>query len=1208
MIVKVAGQRKTVSAWFELFVFGAILSASVSPGLAQSPTPNAAQTTPQGQVAASETPPAALQEETVPQEASLTPPVSNGVLQPEEIPARREALSGRLETLRKAGLPKEEMERVEAAFGRVLKLLADLQEAVARREGYLENVAQIPQRLEEVGAQQQIEESAKPAEFEEYTEGLLGEYTAKLNALQAEVENLAKELSQGDIRAARLAEEINQLEARSAELATRLQELGYSPGQTPATAEGNAPLPEMQELALERQLVRAQIAALEVEREWLTKRRPLQERLLNLARLRAANTERDLGVITERLLETVSAQRKNLRAELASVEQQMTETDSRAETVLLGIRRKMIETRMQTLDLIEESKEMRAALLEQEKLTARMNQEKDRLIALMEKYGAGEWVAQRVMVDLEKFERDGERELETATPQAKIGVALREANKQLFEIGTERFEADERGEEVQRELSELAPDASPARLRALKSEARRLTQEYKQALQQQEQVLTERVQALTKLIELNRQQEELVKSLYSFVLTRILWLRNREPLGPYPVNFDRLRLAADAGLTYARRVYVYVSSASVDRLRKEVHGSLIPYLAFTVLFLLLPVGAVLFRRRAKARLAFLLERSAQHDAAPGLQSFLLVTVIAAVWPAYIFLFLWVRSWFVADLDPVVLVLREALQLSALVLWVFLFVRYLLKQQGWAMQYWRLTPEACRLLRWTLRIGCGAAFLFLVPRYAILSNPELGGTVEASLALVRILMICFQLVLLVLLATLLRRRSSFSEWLLGRSYEQHGLLWKLWPFLYLLALASLAAIIGLSLTGFQYAAGFFWERAVFSLAVAVAFWAVFAIVRGLVSLLIHRRAARAGMPEGNERAIRWLNASLGVPLFLLAVSALLEVWGFSVVDFMATPLGKTLLWRGLFIAAAIAVAVIIIQLTNAIVMSLLAPRILAEGRTREAGRKLQTIGPLTQTIVKVVVCLIAFLVVLEQVGVATGPILAGVGIFGLAIGFAAQSLIKDIINGLFILFEGSLAVGDIVNISGIAGQVEKVTLRSVRVRDLAGNVHFVPNSIIDRVENMTKDFSRYLMDVPVAYREDTDEAVRVMKEVDEGMRNDPLFKWDMLEPIEILGVDRFAESAVVVKARLKTRPMQQWRTGREYNRRLKKAFEKNGIQIPLPHRTIFWGETKEGQRPLQIDADSQRFETPGGAGKEDATGKTKDAAAAAKEAQEKNTGT
>ena len=164
----------------------------------------------------------------------------------------------------------------------------------------------------------------------------------------------------------------------------------------------------------------------------------------------------------------------------------------------------------------------------------------------------------------------------------------------------------------------------------------------------------------------------------------------------------------------------------------------------------------------------------------------------------------------------------------------------------------------------------------------------------------------------------------------------------------------------------------------------------------------------------------------------------------------------------------------------------------------------------------------------------------------------------------------MGAGDVVDVGGVTGVVEKVTLRSVRIRDLSGNVHFVPNSTIEHVENMTKDYSRYLLDVGVGYREDTDEVVAVMKEVDEAMRQDTRFRWDMLEPIEIMGVDRFEDSAVIVRARLKTRPSQQWAIGREYNRRLKKAFDERGIEIPFPHRTVYWGETKQGQLPLQVE--------------------------------------
>lgn len=216
----------------------------------------------------------------------------------------------------------------------------------------------------------------------------------------------------------------------------------------------------------------------------------------------------------------------------------------------------------------------------------------------------------------------------------------------------------------------------------------------------------------------------------------------------------------------------------------------------------------------------------------------------------------------------------------------------------------------------------------------------------------------------------------------------------------------------------------------------------------------------------------------------------------------------------------------------------------------------------QTLIRVVVVFVAVLVILEQLGIATGPLLAGVGIFGLAIGFASQSLIKDVINGLFILFEDSLSVGDVVMLRSIGGQVEKVTLRSVTIRDLAGNVHVIPNSSIDMVTNMTKDFSRYVLDVPIAYREDVDTVIDLLREIDDDMRHDPEYGRDILEPMEILGLDRFEDSAMVIRARVKTRPIQQWRIGREFQRRMKKAFDARGIEIPFPHHTLYWGSPQD----------------------------------------------
>ncbi|MEN6337151.1 MAG: mechanosensitive ion channel family protein, partial [Phycisphaerales bacterium] len=140
------------------------------------------------------------------------------------------------------------------------------------------------------------------------------------------------------------------------------------------------------------------------------------------------------------------------------------------------------------------------------------------------------------------------------------------------------------------------------------------------------------------------------------------------------------------------------------------------------------------------------------------------------------------------------------------------------------------------------------------------------------------------------------------------------------------------------------------------------------------------------------------------------------------------------------------------------------------------------------------------------------------------------------------------------------------LRMVVLRDLSGNVHYVRNGKIDVVTNMTKDYSRYVFDIGVAYREDVDEVIRVIRQVDEEFRSDDQFSPDVLEPLEILGLDQFADSAVIIKARIKTRPCKQWSVGREFNRRLKKRFDEKNIEIPFPHVTLYMGQDKAGQAP------------------------------------------
>ncbi len=233
---------------------------------------------------------------------------------------------------------------------------------------------------------------------------------------------------------------------------------------------------------------------------------------------------------------------------------------------------------------------------------------------------------------------------------------------------------------------------------------------------------------------------------------------------------------------------------------------------------------------------------------------------------------------------------------------------------------------------------------------------------------------------------------------------------------------------------------------------------------------------------------------------------------------------------------------------------------------EFQKRAETLGSVIKHILTVLILIVATMMVLKELGIEIGPVLAAAGVVGLAIGFGAQNLVQDVISGFFILLEDQIRVGDVVQIAGQGGLVEKVNLRMTVLRDLAGNVHYVRNGKIDLVTNMTKEFSRYVFKIGVAYREEVDNVIEVVRQIDEDFRSDPLYKDDILEPIEILGLDEFADSAIIIKARYKTKPIQQWRIGREFNKRMKKKFDELNIEIPFPHQTIYMGEDKQGQAP------------------------------------------
>lgn len=237
------------------------------------------------------------------------------------------------------------------------------------------------------------------------------------------------------------------------------------------------------------------------------------------------------------------------------------------------------------------------------------------------------------------------------------------------------------------------------------------------------------------------------------------------------------------------------------------------------------------------------------------------------------------------------------------------------------------------------------------------------------------------------------------------------------------------------------------------------------------------------------------------------------------------------------------------------------------------KRTQTLGSIVRYLLSATILVVTAIIVLGEFGVEIGPILAAAGVVGLAVGFGAQNLVRDVISGFFILLEDKIRVGDVVQIAGNGGLVERINLKTTILRDLAGNVHFVPNGKIDVITNMTKDYSRYVFEIGVAYREDVDEVIEVIKKVDEELRSDPAFKNDILEPIEVLGLDQFGNSSLIIKARTTTMPIKQWGVAREFNRRLKKKFDEKNIEIPFPHITLYLGQDKKGQSPpLNVSID------------------------------------
>jgi moderate conductance mechanosensitive channel len=223
------------------------------------------------------------------------------------------------------------------------------------------------------------------------------------------------------------------------------------------------------------------------------------------------------------------------------------------------------------------------------------------------------------------------------------------------------------------------------------------------------------------------------------------------------------------------------------------------------------------------------------------------------------------------------------------------------------------------------------------------------------------------------------------------------------------------------------------------------------------------------------------------------------------------------------------------------------------------KRIETLSRVFRYLFSIVITVVTGMLILSELGISIAPVLAAAGVLGIAIGFGAQSLVKDFFSGFFILLENQVRQGDVVEVAGKDGLVQEVTLRYIRLQDYEGNIHFIPNGNITTVTNKSREFAYAVIDLKVSYRADIEQVIKLMKDVGDQLREDEKIGSKILDDIEIAGVDDLTDTAVVIKCRFRVLPLEQWNVKREFLQRIKRSFGKNDIDLAFPRLTVFQGK-------------------------------------------------
>ena len=316
----------------------------------------------------------------------------------------------------------------------------------------------------------------------------------------------------------------------------------------------------------------------------------------------------------------------------------------------------------------------------------------------------------------------------------------------------------------------------------------------------------------------------------------------------------------------------------------------------------------------------------------------------------------------------------------------------------------------------------------------------------------------------------------------------------------------------------------------------------------------------------QKALRITRAAIALIFVLVGIVMIGSIWGVDIFAWMSAGFASKLSHTLLTLFIVLVVTAVAFEASGLFIGYSLGRLKAQKGLDLRRGAQIDTLGPIIRRTLQAAILVVGAMTVLSQLGVQIAPLLAGAGVVGIAVGFGAQTLMKDFFTGFFLLLENQIRQGDVVDAGGKSGFVEEVTLRYIKLRDYDGNVHFIPNGVISTVTNMSRTFAFSVIDVRVAFRENVETVMTLMREVAHDLKADPDFNQKILDDLEMAGVDRWDDSAVIIKCRFKVLPLEQWTVRREYLKRLKHAFDDVGIEIPYPHLTISAGQMRGESSP------------------------------------------